>query len=143
MSLRSAGALGALLLSVALAACGGNSKPSKSEYISKADKICKSDGVKIDAAASKLGQNSTNAEFAAFQKAAVPLLEAENKSLRALEKPKGDDATLNALYDEVEVATAKVKAAPPAKVAAIFQGNGPFAKANKGANAYGMKVCGK
>ena len=127
---------------LALTACGGSKGPSKADYIKKADAICKADGATVNAAAAALTNRSTTAEFAAFQKIAVPALEAENKALRALKQPKGDGATLNGIYDKVDAGVAKIKAATPAQIPAIFQSN-PFAAANKDATAYGLKVCGK
>src|SRR3954452_17727071 len=115
---------------ILLAACGGDKAPSKDDYIAKADKICKTEGTKVDKAAAHLNQNSTNAEFAAFKKVAVPTLESEIKQIRALDQPKGDSDTLNGIYDEVEAITARLNATRPADVDKFFNSD-PFAAVNQ------------
>jgi hypothetical protein len=145
MTSRMLAALAAASMTFAFTACGGDDKEkplSKADYIAKADAICKTEGAKGDAAAENLTENSTEAEFAAFQKAIVPGLEAQVSQLRDLAAPEADADKLNAIYDQVADATEKIKAADPAEIPTLFESD-PFAKPNAEATAYGMKVCGQ
>jgi hypothetical protein len=126
---------------VLLAACGGDKAPSKSDYIAKADKICKTEGSKVDRAAANLTPQSSAAEFAKFKSVSVPALKTELKQIRDLKMPKGDSDTLNGIYDEVEAITKRLEATPPASVAKFFNSD-PFGAVNKRTRAYGFKNCG-
>jgi hypothetical protein len=140
-------ALAAATMTMSLAACGGgdskDNKPlSKADYIAKGDAICKKEGAKIDAVAAKLGQKSSEADFANFQKTIVSGLDKELSGLRGLEPPKADADHLNAIYDEVDAIKQKIADAKPSEIPNLFPSD-PFAKPNKEAVAYGFKECGK
>ena len=134
-----AGAL-ALCASLALAACGGgdDDKPTKAEYIAKADAVCKTADEKIQADAQKEfgNQQPTPAQITKYQKEKViPALEQQSDDLRGLDKPEGDEDELNALYDSLDKAIEGAKTAPTID-------DQTFADANKKADAYGFKECG-
>lgn len=129
----------------AFTACGGDEekKPlSKADYIAKGDAICKKESAKSDAAAEKLTEQSSAADFAEFKKVLVPALEAQVSGLRDLEPPEADADKLNAIYDQVADVTKKIKAAEPANFPTLFEAD-PFGKPNAEATAYGFKVCGQ
>jgi hypothetical protein len=128
----------ALTVPVAFAACGSSSSaPSKSEYITKADGVCKKANDKINADAQKaIGSSPTPAQVAAYQKDKVlPALEQESSDLKALDKPKNDGSTIDAIYSSLDAAIAKSKSTGKLD-------NTTFADANTKAKAYGLKVCG-
>ena len=127
-------------LAVAAAGCGGGSDNtlSKSEFIKKADAICAKDNKRLQAAGSKFGQKPSAAQMSQFVRSdLVPTLSKQINELRALKAPNKDQDHLNKLFDEVDQGLGRVKANPTL----IMKGN-PFAHANAGAKAYGLKVCG-
>jgi hypothetical protein len=129
-----------------LAACGGGGGgPSKSEYIAKVDKICKTYNAKSDTVGKGLSQKSPPEDFQAAFKKVVPILREGLDKERAVEKPSADKDKLNAIFDNVDKGIQKLdkggQSAASAK--AILQGSDPFAEANKAADSYGFKVCGK
>jgi hypothetical protein len=131
-----------LALSAVLAAgCGSSSDDktlSKSDYIKQADAICAKDNKKLQAAGEKLGNRPSKQQIAQFAKNdLVPTISSQIQELRALKPPKADQAKLNKLYDEVDRTLASLKS-DPAKATR----DDPFAHANAGAKAYGLKVCG-
>jgi hypothetical protein len=136
----------ALAAVVALAACGSSSTkdnaPSKAEYITSADNICRAGNTATNRLTAKLTKDSTEAEFATYKAAVVPALRNQITSLRALKPPAGDDAKVKGIYDQVEAATGKLDATAPADIPAFFRAD-PFAAPNKAATDYGMKECGK
>ncbi len=141
--------LAALLATGAVAGCGsGGDKPlSKTEYIKQGDAICKKFGDKLDKAAQKqfadLGPNEAPSEkqLTPFVEDAVkPNIESQISGLRDLEPPKADKDKLNAIYDQVETALAKVEDDPESL---LEQGADPFEKANAAAQKYGFKECGE
>ncbi|MEA2425059.1 MAG: hypothetical protein QOH13_1469 [Thermoleophilaceae bacterium] len=134
--------LAALVASLALAACGSSSdsKPTKAEYITKADAICKKADTEINAQAQKQFGNKapTDAQVTTFTHDVVlPKIEKESSDLKALDKPKGDDAQLNALFASLD------KSINTAKSTDGTLDNSTFADANTKAKAYGLKVCGQ
>lgn len=129
-----------LIAALSFAACGSSSDnaPTKAEYIKKADAICTKGNQQIDAEAKKtFGKNQpTQAQLSAFDKKTVlPALDQMLGDLRALDRPKGDDAAITAMYDSLDSAIQNGKK------------NGitdaTFKDANQKAIAYGLKVCGK
>ena len=59
--------------------------------------------------------------------------------IKALGAPRGDEAKVKTIVDAAQQAVTKSKQNP---VVLLRNGPGPFAKANKLASAYGLKVCG-
>lgn len=139
------GAVTAALLALTITACGGDKAPSKGDYIAKADKVCKRYSVEGNKLSTNLSPSSAPAEFSAFAQKAVPLARKENAELRALKRPKGDEAELDSVYAQLSVATDKVDAVKSdgRKVLDLLQNHDPFGSANAVANAYGFKECGK
>ena len=137
----------ATLVACALVAagCGGDDDegPSKADYIAKADAICKAGDAKIEAATSAISDPSDQAAVLEFVTATlIPNIEGQIKDLKALDKPKDDADTIDAIYADLDGALAKAKSDPSALLTAEG-GASPFATANDKAKAYGMKVCGE
>jgi hypothetical protein len=127
-----------------VAGCGSSNDkgPSKADYIVKADAICKTGNDAINAGVKSLGQSPSEADVTTFLTGTVvPNIEGQLTKLRALDQPKDDKDTINAIYDALEADIGKAKSDP-----ATLNASGstsPFADANAKAKAYGMKVCGK
>jgi hypothetical protein len=127
-----------------IAGCGGsdNKGPSKADYIAKADAICKTGNDQINAGAKQLGSSPSEADVTAFLTGKLlPNIEGQLTKLKALEPPKADKDTINAMLNSLESSIAKAKADP-----ATLNASGstsPFADANAKAKAYGLKVCGQ
>lgn len=123
--------------------CGSSSSdkgPTKAEYITKADAICKAGNAQLRIAIQGAGSSPTAAQVKALATSVfIPNLEGQLKSLRALKPPKADKATVKSLLDGLETAIGKLKA-DPSQLAA--SGGGPFAAVNAQANSYGLKACG-
>jgi hypothetical protein len=84
-----------IVASLALAACGSSDdKPTKAEYIEKADAVCKKYDDAIQAEGEKAlagNKNPTQAEIQQLQKQiVVPQLEKDSDELQALDRPEGD-----------------------------------------------------
>jgi hypothetical protein len=117
---------------------GGGDGLSKSDYIKQADAICAKDSKKLNAASRKFGSKPTQRQLNHYVTANfVPTIEDQIKELRRLEAPNSDQAKLTKIYDEVDRGLRKLKTQPQL----LTKGN-PFKKANQGAQAYGLKVCG-
>jgi hypothetical protein len=133
-------ALLALVCSLAVAACGGSDdKPTKAEYITKADAICKAADDKIQTLAQQqfANQQPTPEQITQFQRdKVVPSIEQQSKDLRALDKPDGDDDELNGIYDSLDEAVQKAKSSPTID-------DTTFQAVDKKAQDYGFKECGK
>jgi hypothetical protein len=143
------GGIALVAVAMAFAGCGGDddngssgSGPTKAEYIAKADAICQAGDDAINTASKSLGSSPTEAEVTTFLTGTLlPNIEGQLKDLRALEPPKDDKDTINAIYDALEADVAKAKADPA--TLNVAGSKSPFADANAKAQAYGMKVCGK
>jgi hypothetical protein len=131
-----------------LSACGGDDKPSKSEYIKDADAICAEYEKKGEEAATKaLGEVSgepTPEQIQAAAKASVPILREELEKLRDLEQPDGEGDKIDAIYAKVEAATGELEKAgdDPDAAQALLSGDDPFADITKDAKAFGFTKCG-
>jgi hypothetical protein len=131
-----------LLSSLAFAACGGSDdedKPTKAEYITQADAICKKGDDEINAEAEKQFANKqpTEEDVNTFTKeVSLPNIEKQRDQLKALDKPEGDEEELDALYESLDKS-----------IETANNTDGPldqsiFADTNKKAQAYGLKECG-
>jgi len=133
---------GALVLGgVATAA---SSKPlTKKQFMKQADKICAAGNKATNALAQQtfgnLGPNERPdaATFAKFWAAAKAVLEVQIKEIRALNEPKADKQQVKKILAAVQAGIAEVDA----DLQAAETGT-PFAKADKLAQQYGLKVCG-
>jgi hypothetical protein len=136
-------------LALVLAGCGGSddSGPTKAEYITKADAVCKAGddaGEKATTAAvTALGTESPTPEQLTTIASSIvlPQLETQVASLKALEKPKDDADAIDAIYSELDKGIAAAKA-DPSVLASSEGGSNPFAGANEKAKAFGFKECG-
>jgi hypothetical protein len=132
----------ALGASVAFAACGGDSgtsAPTKAEYIAKADAICKKGDDAINAEAQKQFGNKppTDAQVTTFtHDVSLPNIEKQRDDLKALDKPKGDEKELDALYTSLD------KSIDTANNTDGSLDQSIFAATNAKAKAYGFKNCG-
>jgi hypothetical protein len=159
-SLRRAAAVALLTGAVAVAGCGGGdgkatattppttgTAPTKAQYISAAEKICKATADKIAAAATTLRASADKtgtlpvAKVTSFlTKTSLPAYDAMLDDLRALTPPKGDEKTIDGYIAALAGAIDTAKADP-----VRYSKNGapdPFDAANSRAIDYGMKVCG-
>ena len=137
----------AVLAAVALVATGcGSSKKSisKAEFLRKGNAICAQGNKEIQAEAQKRFPNQkgrpSNAQLKSFAtEVVIPSVEKQVSKLKDLGAPKGDKDKVNAIWAAADEGIAKTKQDP---LSVAVENGGPFAKANKLANAYGLKVCG-
>jgi hypothetical protein len=152
-----------LAIGLPLAACGGGddngdsaSTPSattpvnggeplsKQDYLSQGDQICAQGTLNIAQKAEDRfgGQPSSTDEVETFAKEDVaPTLQDDADKLRALPPPKGDEETVNAIYDALDEGAAKLKAHP--ELLLQSDAGGAFDKADKLATDYGFQQCGE
>lgn len=131
-----------------LASCGGDDDAlSKSEYITKADAICKAGEKKLEALGEDLGEDGqpSPAELKDFAGEAVSILNDQIEDLRDLPAPEGDEETLDKIYDAADEGAEKIEeAADDEDAAAKLFGSesNPFEEADKLAEDYGLEECG-
>ncbi len=95
-------------LMVLLAACGSSdtktataSGPSKADYIAEADTSCKVANATVETSTAEVTGDITKGDFVAAAAATQKILETQQASLdavKALPRPSGSDAELNALF---------------------------------------------
>lgn len=138
-------------LALVLAGCGGGSDdsgPTKAEYITKADAVCKSESASSEKATNDavaaLGTDSPTDEQlgTVVTSTILPQLEKQVAALKALEKPKDDADAIDDIYSELDKAIAAGKS-DPTSLASSAGGSNPFDAANAKAKAFGLKECGK
>jgi hypothetical protein len=130
---------------LAAVACGSSSDdaPSKAEFVKQADAICKKGNQDINQAAQKVFTTKSQPSRAEFEKFAndtlIPSVQKQVDGVDGLTPPKGDEDQVQKITDEANAAIAKAKQDPT-----LLESNksDPFAKANKLATDYGLKVCG-
>ena len=162
MKRKLAGGAATLLLvaGLAVAGCGGGdddnasttpapqgAELTKAQYITAADKVCKSTTDKIATAATTLRESAKKTgtvpvpQVTKFLKeTSLPAYEAMLAELRTLTPPKADEKTIDGLIAALAGAIDTAKADP-----VKYSKNGsadPFDDANTRAMNYGMKVCG-
>jgi hypothetical protein len=153
-----------LALGLPLAACGGGDdngdsdssntssttpvnggEPlSKKDYIAQGDEICAQGTLEIAKKAQDRfgGQPSSTDEVETFAKEDVaPTLQNQADQLRALPAPKGDEQTVEAIYDELDSAIAQLEDHP--EILLQSDVGGAFDKADKLAQDYGFQQCGE
>ena len=116
--------------------------PSKSEYIAQADEICRKaeDAFTQEIDDSFEGQSPSEDEFAAaLRTGAVENLEGQLNDLRALTPPAGDEDTLAAIYDTLEVAVDGFVEDPSSLMGRPSRA---MKDASRRAAQYGLTVCG-
>lgn len=130
----------------------GASSISKAEFLKKADNVCAEGGKEVEAefqAYLKKNNLEEGKETPAENKAhvveiaetiAIPGLQQQVKEIRALGAPSGEEAEVEAFIGAVEEALKEGEAEPASLIGATSE---LFAKADKLAQEYGLKVCGQ
>lgn len=134
---------------LAVSGCGGggdSTSVTKAQYVKQAEALCKKEEEKrfgeLMAKGQKLEEEakgkaiSTKAKEEAFV-TLVPSYEKMVDSLRALDKPEGDEEKLEAIYDAMDEAAQNMKQNPGTALVSEVA----FSKANKLSKAYGLS-CG-
>ena len=140
-----------------IAACGGSTGLTKTEYIAQANAICdivnaESDRVS-DEIFGELGEEPTVEEAGGALQLSLnlstPVFEAGLADLRALAAPDGDSQLLTSLFDDLEAAREAVRglaaeyAAGNAAIEELLNGpDQPFVSVNQGFLEYGLTECG-
>ncbi len=145
---------GALAIALIAAGCGSSSDDStasitKAEFIKKSDAACTKGNEQIESEfqsyARKNGisekKEPTEAQSTQLSETILlPAVQQEVEEIRALGAPSGEEDKVNAVLDAVEEGIEKGEEDPGSLVT---ENPAAFAKANKLANEYGFKVCGK
>ncbi len=134
-----------VLFSVFAIGCGSSddssdSAPTKAEYITQADAICKESGDELQATIKSTFGNEqpTDAEIVSFtEDEIIPSLEGQLDDLRALTPPESDADSPDDIYNALEDSINTLKDDP-----AQSTSSDAFKEANDLANAYGMTECG-
>ena len=142
--------LGLCLMAASVAAgCGSSSSDNststasltKAEWIAKADAICQAGNAETNAAGKQQfgNQKPSQAQIQQFATATIiPNVESQIAKIQALGAPAGDEQQVNTLISTAKADVEKAKSDP----SLVTQGNA-FAEANRLAQQYGLKVCGK
>ncbi len=138
-----------LAATLAISACGGDSGPSKAEFIEEADAICQEGeerSQQIVATGFRDPQNPTGEEVLALIQQLVPLQRETIADVRALEMPEGEEDEINDILDQAEAATDQVaEIRDPQQAVAVVQAGDtpqdPFYEANQAAEEYGFDEC--
>ena len=131
---------------LALAACGGDERLTRAEYVRQADAIC----AKYERRLEALGEPRALRDVPAFIERGVPLAKRELAELEELRPPEGDDPEVERLLAQVEetiaelerlgeAAAARDRAAAEAAAVRVEEAG---AEAAKLARSYGLDECG-
>jgi hypothetical protein len=126
---------------LALSAIAAAAPLSKKEWLKQGNAVCKSvnDGVEAAAGSAFAGlgkkDKPTDAQFAAFAAAAIPVFKDGVAKIDALEEPTSLTAGVTKFTTAVSDVVAKVEADPT-----ILSGD-PFKKVDKIARKIGLKTC--
>jgi hypothetical protein len=138
-----------LAVGLLIAGCGGGDDHlTKAEYLKQGNAICKRGNDEIDAAAKQQfsdqlskGQRPSDATLVNFTTdSVIPNVEDQIAQLRDLSPPKGDEDTVNAIYDAADEGLDKLKA-DPSLAGQGPSGGGAFTEADKLARDYGLVAC--
>jgi hypothetical protein len=142
------------MLTVGLVAAGCGSSGSsgststtaltKTEWLKKANAICKKGNQQINAGAQKVFPKSKGkpspAELNKFATGTlIPSVQSQIDQINALGAPKGDEAKVTAILNSAQAALDKGKKDP---ALLTTNGPGPFKKTNQLSTAYGLTTCG-
>jgi hypothetical protein len=139
-----------LAVGLVFAGCGSSDNdkssstpaPTKAEFVSKGNAICKKGNQEIAQGANKTfsaDRPPTQAQLKAFATGTlIPSVQSQISALRALGTPEGDEAKVKAMLTSAQAALARVKQ-DPSLVA--NEKNDPFAGTNKLLAAYGLTEC--
>jgi hypothetical protein len=134
-------------LSLVLSACGGGGSTtatiSKAEFLKQGNAICKNGNKQIEAAAEQQFPKSSSRPSQAEQvkfvtQTVIPNVQRQIDGIEALGAPEGDEATVEAITSEAQSALNEAKKDPNVMTG---DGPGPFVKADKFANSYGLTAC--
>jgi hypothetical protein len=136
----------AIGLAAALGACGSGdatSQISKAQFLTLANQICAKENQAIEATAAKQfpGGQANAGEKQREQFALgviVPSLDHQVAAIKRLGAPEDDEATVRVILAEIKAAVRQVERNP---ALVVSNGDGPLAKANKFAAAYGLHAC--
>lgn len=129
-------------------ATGAAGQPlTKTSFIAQADAICQRGNKEVNAEGKKIfgnlpkGQKPSQQQQESFANdTLIPNIQNQVDAIRALTPPSGDEDQVKAITDAAQQAIDQAKSDP----SSLFQnGNDPFAKADKLATDYGLKVCGE
>jgi hypothetical protein len=128
---------------------GGDNAPTKAAFVKQADGICKKNNKALDQQAHAffkeegIGSNEEPTKEQSLKFAneiLIPNVEKQVDGVDELTPPKGDEDKVQAVTDSANEAIDKAKQDPTS----LFSNKtDPFAKANKLATDYGLKVCGQ
>ena len=137
-----AGAVATVLVTLGLVAFAGVASAKtvdRDAYVEQADAICDRTVEKTDVIVEDLGLDPSDQDARVAGRKVLALGRTELEQLRALPAPAKDAARLAAVYRAVERGWDRVDAKP----SVLFDEPGPFAKATKLADTYGLEVCGR
>ena len=131
-----------------LGACGSSYKGlSKADYVSTADATCKTYENRLETLFRHVGSNPTLIEVkGVYGSQIVPVFRKEVVALRAIKAPKDDRDAVKKIYDDLSTGVDQLGAAVTAsKSLDALQKISPsgLKRAQAGAQAYGLKVCGQ
>jgi hypothetical protein len=114
---------------------------TKAQWIAKADAFCQAGTAQTNAAGTQQfgNQKPSQAQIQQFATTTIiPGIQSQVDKIKALGAPVGDEQQVNTLISTVQADLDKAKSDP----SLVTQGNA-FSDANKLAQQYGLKVCGK
>jgi len=139
------------VVALSLASCGGDSGPSKAEFIEDADAICREGDQRAEEIAGEAFQdpeNPTAGEVLAVLKELIPVQRETIDDVRELEMPDGEEDEINSILDQADAATDEAaEIQDPQEAVAVVQASDtprdPFYEADKAAQDYGFEDCGE
>lgn len=130
-----------LAIGLAISACSSGGKtPAKADYIKQANAICAKGNKASDAIGKSIDTTNQAAVIKAVKDKLVPLIRSQIKDIEALGYPKGDKATLKAIFDKEEAILDGFEKDPKSAL------NGSTAAGDavdKSLKAYGLTECGQ
>lgn len=152
--------LGALVLALIAAGCGGggddssgdgtdsgsSSSLTKAEFIKQGDEICKQGDAAIEGEANEFAEengidteNPTEAEQEeVIEQVVGPAIKRQSEEIADLGPPEGEEEAVEEIVAAVGRGAEEIEEDPKA----VVNGENPLAEASKLAKAYGFKQCG-
>jgi len=126
----------------------GGSSLTKAEFIKEADAICSEGNEAVSTEAEEFAEENeidiekptTAEQEEVVSDVVAPAIQEQAEKIDELGAPSGEEDEVAAIVEAVESGAGEAEASPNTIVEGT--GPGPFAEANKLANAYGLKVCG-
>jgi hypothetical protein len=108
-----------------------------SEYLAKADQICKEADAQLDKAGSALGEHPSKAQLTDFSNdTVVPSIQGQIDDVRGLGTPSTEEEQVSAFLTTAQGAVNRLKADP-----SLVVDDSVFSETSAKANAAGFKVC--